>query len=251
MPAPGRPPARRDGPHPPAVLSAIAPGTIVLAAGAVVLLAVLGVPLWLALPVGLALWAARVVLARRSAGRRAARPARIDPFALREPWRFFVRDALQARARFADALTRASDGPVRDTLADIGTRIDEAVETCWAVARRGQELHDAARAVDRRRIEQELARLPDEGTLAERRRSLEAQLGTVARLEAQVTETRERLQVIDARLEESVTRSIELATRTGSLESVHELADTVDRVVLDLEALRLGLDEAGGASGPR
>jgi DNA repair exonuclease SbcCD ATPase subunit len=119
------------------------------------------------------------------------------------------------------------------------------------VARRGQELHDAARAVDRRRIEQELARLPDEGTLAERRRSLEAQLGTAARLEAQVTETRERLQVIDARLEESVTRSIELATRTGSLESVHELADTVDRVVLDLEALRLGLDEAGGASGTR
>jgi hypothetical protein len=31
---------------------------------------------------------------------------------------------------------------------------------------------------------------------------------------------------------------------------VHELADAVDRVVLDLEALRLGLDEAGGASGP-
>ncbi len=231
------------------MFAAISPVTLALAAGAVVVLTVLGVPLWLSIPVAVLVWAARVLLSRRLAAGRAAKPVRIDPFALREPWRFYVRDALQARARFAEALGRAQDGPTREALADIGRGIEEAVQACWLVARRGQELHDASRSVDRRALERELGQLPADGTLAARRASIEAQLETVARLEAQVTDAKDRLEVVDAQLAEAVTRSVELATRTGSLESVQGLADAVDRVVLDLEALRLGLDEAGGASG--
>jgi hypothetical protein len=257
--------------------AAVSPVTLALAAGAVVALVVLGVPLWLALPTAVVVWVARVLLARRLAAGRARRPARIDPFALREPWRFYVRDALQARARFGEAQGRAADGPLRERLGEIGRSLDEAVERCWAVARRGQELADAARALDRRRIERELAALPPESAdpsilaaadLAEqaaadeaggllpagdpvraRRASLRSQLESAIRLQAQADATRHRLEVIDAQLGEAVARSVELATRTGNLESVQGLAEDVDRVVVELEALRLGLDEAGGDPG--
>lgn len=246
-PRPSGHPARRGALQHSVVLAAVSPLTVVLVVGALIVLLLVGVPWWVAVPAAVLVWLARVALSKRVVRAVSSRPARIDPFALREPWRFYVRDALQARARFSEATASANPGPVQDSLAAIGQRIEEAVHACWEVAQRGQHLHDAARRIDRRRVERELERLPDGEVGKVKRQALEVQLQTAGRLESQVADTRKRLELIDARLSEAVTRSIELAARTGSLESVQGLADAVDQVVIELEALRLGLDEAGGA----
>ena len=72
---------------------------------------------------------------------------RIDPFALNEPWRFFVRDALQARNRYRSTVAALDDGPIADRLRDMGRQIDAGVEESWRVARRGQAIADARRTI--------------------------------------------------------------------------------------------------------
>src|SRR5690242_20675232 len=72
-----------------------------------------------AVVVGLLAFAGRVGLAipRASGG------SKIDPFTLAEPWRYYVRDAVQAKARFEDAVRSAKDGPMRDRLREIEARV--------------------------------------------------------------------------------------------------------------------------------
>src|SRR6476619_1215320 len=53
---------------------------------------------------GVLAWAGRVAAAIP----RAPADARIDPFTLAEPWRRYVTDALQARARFHEAVESAN-----------------------------------------------------------------------------------------------------------------------------------------------
>ena len=86
--------------EPTVFLAIISPVTVGLVAGTVALVLLAGGPWWLAALIAALVWAIRVLVSTHMARRIAALPRRIDPFALREPWRFFVRDALQARARF-------------------------------------------------------------------------------------------------------------------------------------------------------
>ena len=97
--------------EPTVLLAAISPITIALVAGAVALTLLLSGSLIAAIVVGIAVYVLRVLVSRLIASRVAALPRRIDPFALREPWRFFVRDAIRAQTRFTDALTDTSLDP--------------------------------------------------------------------------------------------------------------------------------------------
>lgn len=155
---------------------------------------------------------------------------RIDPFALREPWRFFVSDALGAREQLRDALGAAEPGPLRDRLEEIGDRIDDAVRSCWEVAQRGQALTDA-----RRRIEDP------------RHRSAASQPDAHTRLTTRETEVREHLQHLDAQLDEAVVRAAELTTRPGDPTGIDDVAAQVDTVVDELESLRIAFEELGEA----
>ena len=100
--------------EPTVLLAAISPITVALVAGAVALTLLLSGSLIAAIVVGIAVYVLRVLVSRLIASRVAALPRRIDPFALREPWRFFVRDAIRAQTRFTDALTDTEPGPLRD-----------------------------------------------------------------------------------------------------------------------------------------
>jgi hypothetical protein len=53
---------------------------------------------------------------------------------------------------------------------------------------------------------------------------------------------------LDARLDEAVTRAIELSVRADSPDELRGLGDDVDTLVDDMESLRLGLDEVDGSS---
>lgn len=178
--------------------------------------------------------------------RREPGPPRIDPFTLREPWRRAVQDALKARSRFHEAVGRASGGPVRERLHAIGERLTESVEACWRIARHGQAMADARRRIDVRELESEAASLREADDDGEHRgptaAALESQLDTARRLDASVADTRSRLRLLNARLDETVARSVELAAR-GDRAALDPVVADVDDLADELEALRLALDE--------
>jgi len=198
---------------------------------------------------GLVAYAARVAFAvpRQQGGEH------IDPFALGEPWRQFVRQALQARARFAEAVRTMRSGPLQDHLGEIGGRLDEAVDECWRVARRGHLLAGARRQVEDTDASRQLQMLhqqlggppkPD-STEARTVEALQAQVATARRMEAVLADTRSRLQLLDARMDETVTRALELSVQADTTDDFGGLGQDVDGIVTEMEALRQALDDAG------
>ena len=230
--------------EPTVLLAAISPITVALVAGAVALTLLLSGSLIAAIVIGITVYVLRVLASRLIAARIAALPRRIDPFALREPWRFFVRDAIRARTRFTDALTDTEPGPLRDRLLEIGQSLDIGVEQAWEAAQRGQQLTDARRRID-----------GPTSTPARRPRcrrpspqGLEAQLATHGRLLEREERTRNELESLDVRLDEAVARVTELGMRAGDVAELDEVAASIGNVVRELEALRLGLDDVEGAA---
>lgn len=231
----------------------MAPSAI-LAAGAGAAAAILaGLPLAAAAGAGALAYA---VLVGLRLPRRPRAAAGVDPMALSEPWRRFVQEALQARRRFGDVVRAADPGPVRDRLTEIGGRIDAAVQECWRIARRGDALEEGLASLELDDVRARLAEV--EGT---RPRSpgaaeswdrtveaLRAQLASGERLAGVSAEARDRLRLLDARLDEAVARAVELSLRAGDVSELSGLGSDVDTLVGDMEALRQGLEEAGSAA---
>ncbi len=221
----------------------ISPITVGLVAGSIVLVLLAGGHWLLAAIAGLVVWLARVFIATRIARRINALPHRIDPFALREPWRFFVRDALQARNRFSEAVADSTEGPLRDRLGEIGLQLDRGVEQSWEIAQRGQQLTDTRRLIDVDALTRTRAALADGDP---RMASIDAQIESHERLATRETGTREQLEALDSRLDEAVVRAAELGTRAGAIGELESAGNDVGEIVRDLEALRQGLDDVGG-----
>ncbi|MCU1352096.1 MAG: hypothetical protein JWM05_1305 [Acidimicrobiales bacterium] len=198
---------------------------------------------------GLLAYAVRVVLAVPGPGT----GERIDPFGVGEPWRHFVQAALQARNRFGSALGTMRPGPLRDHLTEIGGRIDDGVDEVWRIARRGHLMAGARKQVDERSARWELDQLrartagqPDpSGTAARTAEALQSQIDTAARMDAVLEDTRSRLQLLDARLDESVTRAIELSVQADTPSQLGPLGQDVEGIVTEMEALRQALDDTG------
>lgn len=179
---------------------------------------------------------------------------RIDPFAVEEPWRAEILDAVRARARFGQAVGGFRSGPLQASLQTIGDRLDAALDECWQVTQQGQRLSDARAEIDLRDIDRELARAAahepvssrGEQVRAETVRALEAQRAAAARMDDLIARTEAELRLINARLDESVTQAIELSV--SGTTSTGTLGESVEAIVGDLEALRLAmasLDDAG------
>ena len=213
---------------------------------------VLGLPVWAAVLLGLAVWA----LNGWRLLPRAPRPERIDPFTVQEPWRRFVQDALQARNRFAEAVTRVQPGPLRDRLDEIGQRMQTGVDECWQVARRGQALARARRGIDLADVDRRLAaadRPADAGepgsSQAAVLESLRVQRATAERLDEVIDGAEAQLRLLVARLDEAVVRTLELSAHAGAgTAGVRGLGEDVDSLVSEMESLRLALDETGAIS---
>lgn len=192
--------------------------------------------------------------------------ANIDPFGVNEPWRHAVKDSIQARNRYTDAIKAFREGPLRDALHETGDRIDEAVNECWKVAQQGQLLSTARKRIDDRETQWELqqaaAQIPAGATASPTQArtiaSLNAQLQTAQRMDALISSTYDELRLINARLDEAVTQAIELSvTNHGDLSPV---SSDVEDIVDSLEALRSAmtsldaspqnLDVTGGAAAP-
>jgi hypothetical protein len=236
---------------PPVARAITSPLGIVLAGVGASLGILAGLPLAGAAAVGALAWGGRVAAAIP----RDPQPDRIDAFTLAEPWRGFVQTAQQSQRRFREAVARAKAGPLRDRLREIGERLDEAVRECWRIACAGDALSDARKQIDSSAIQRQLDQItgelqgsaadssPEAGTVA----ALQAQLASAQRLEATISEARNKLRLLDARLDESVARAVELSVSADE-DALDTLSADLGGIVGDMEALRQGIDEADRSS---
>ena len=228
--------------------------TAIVAAGAGASVAVLaGAPL--AAVVGLGALAycgvVAVKLPRRPHG---PREERIDPQRCRSRGRGSCRRHCRPAGVSTKSCKPRARGPVRDRLAEIGDRVATAVHECWRIAKRGDALVAGVRSLDLDDVKHELDAVEQErgrgattGSLDQTAASLQAQLASGERLVKVATDARDRLQLLDARLDEAVARAVELSLQAGDVAELSGLGDDVDSLLGDLESLRQGLDEAGHA----
>jgi hypothetical protein len=213
---------------------------------------VVGLPIVAAVGIGAVAWAGRVAAAIP----RKPSKERIDPFTLKDPWRRFAQEALQAKARFDQAVGTVQPGPLRVRLGEIGERIQIGVDETWRTARRGQTLADARRQIDVANIGSQLAKVStnaDESwaagsSLAQTAEALQSQLDTATRMDGVIADAVSRLQLLDARMDEAVTRSIELSVQADDVDDLGGLGADIDSVVTEMEALRQALEETSSSA---
>jgi hypothetical protein len=225
----------------------MAPSAIVLAglgaAGAILG----GLPALAVLGIGAIFYGGRVVslLPRKKGG-----AVRIDPMTIGDPWRGFVRGALDAQRRYRNAVASATEGPMRDRLIEIGERIDAGVDECWRIARRGDEL--AAAVADLgiddlrtqlQRAEAEADRYPERSALAGTAGAIRQQLASAERLAGVARDAEDRLTRIAAQLNEAAARAVELSLHAPDAGTLLPLGSDVDSMVGELESLRVALEE--------
>ena len=217
-----------------------------LLAGAAASAAILGgAPLVIAAVAGVVGWAARVALAIP----RKPREMRVNPSKLRDPWRKFVVDAVDAKARFDMACRRTRPGPLRDRLTDLGRRIDSAVDETWRIARQGEALHSAYTELDLDDVQAELAEMegrPASSTRDAAVAALKAQLAAGQRIRKVGQDAMDRLRVLNARLDEAVARAVELSVGTMQESDLLGVSDQVDSLVQEMETVRQALEETQG-----
>jgi hypothetical protein len=240
----------------PQVARAVVSPSALLLAGAGAAAAILGgLPLAAAAGAGALAWAVRVAVAVP----RGPKGERIDAFRVKEPWRRYVQDAQQAKARFDRTTGRMRTGPLRERLEGIGSRLDDGVTECWRIACQGNELEAAWKQIDVRTAEQELADLTAElrgakgdgdrqASLRRAVAAVEAQLASAQRIRDVADDASDRLKVINAQLDEAVARAVELSVRADDVGDLSPLTDDVDNLVSELESLRQGVEETGDAT---
>lgn len=198
---------------------------------------------------GLGAYVARVLAAVPGAPRRAG----TDPRSLAEPWRGFMRGVLDARTRYDRALQSVKPGPLRDRLVELGNRLDAAVDEADRVARAG-DLLSAGRAqidVDAVRAELDAARSgPATPRTDQTVAAITAQLESADRLDRTIFDTYDRLRLLDARLDETVTRTVELAATQADVAELGGIGSEVDAIVSEMESLRQAVEETGGSAAP-
>jgi hypothetical protein len=211
---------------------------ILLAAVIGVIAGVLGLNPGAAVGLGLAVYAATVLAAMPS-----ARTPAIDPFTLSEPWRRFVQGARRSRGALHETLRNTAEGPLKDRLTDIASRLDSAIDESWTIAKRGDRIDEAIKRIDPVRLRAQLETLRASGageSGAAAIESVESQLAGADRLKALSASTADRLRLTQVRLDELVARAAEVSVgRTDEATYEHD----VDNLVIELEGLRQAIAE--------
>ena len=115
---------------------------ILLGAAGGVAAALLGVPIWASIAIGIGVYLVSVALAMP----RAPKLPAIDPFTVSEPWRHFVKDAQRSRQQLLTTVRSTPSGPLRDRLQSIFDRLDTGLAQGWQIAKRGDEIDAAVKA---------------------------------------------------------------------------------------------------------
>lgn len=193
-------------------------------------------------------FAARVLAAVPRAPRRPSADLR----GLIDPWRSVMVGMVDARHRFDRAIGPLRPGPLRDRLVEVGTRMDAAVDAAARIARIGNDLSTGRKQIDLPAIRQELDTTRS-GPRTERSaatiEALEAQVHSAERLDRTIADTHDQLRLLDARLDETVTRTVELAATQADGGEVAGLGSELDDIVTEMESLRQAVEETGAPGG--
>jgi hypothetical protein len=231
----------------------------VLGAAGVGLSLIAALPVGAVVGVGVCGWGVGVAVSAAVASRRKRRThrrERIDPYAVPDPWRRFVRESLTAQTKFSQAVGRRPAGALRDRLNEIARRVDDAVQQCWRVAQLGAALSGALGDLDPSHTREELRRVQEQrhrqlesgasstADLDQTEAALASRLQSTRRLESAVQRATDRLRLISAQLNEAVASAVELALDTDEAVDPTLLAGQVDGVVSEIEALRQAMEEA-------
>jgi hypothetical protein len=234
---------------PPVARAMFSPSATLLAGGGVAAAILGGLPIVAAVGVGAAAWLIRVA----AAVPRTPADQRVNPGAVREPWRSFVKDAQDARRRFDLACRRTRPGPLRDRLGDLGRKLDDAVQEVWRIAQQGDVLQGGLTVIDADRARQELAELAKEPAGDSRDRAeaaLKSQVATYDRLRKVGEDAIDKLRALNAQLDEAVARAVELSVQAADEEALSGVSNQVDSVVGEMESLRQALEETDGTPAP-
>jgi hypothetical protein len=219
----------------------MSPLGIVLAGIGTAVGVVVGFPVVAAVGIGAVAYAGRVALAIP----RGQTTDRIDPMALSVPWRDFVQSAVSAKQRFDRAVNRTERGPLREHLSTVAARLADGTDECWRIARHGDELDEALAQIDVDAVRSErddVAKLDATEHKANTIEALDAQLASAERLTRVANDARDRLRLLDARLDELVARAIELSVSQDDDAAIGALGTDVDGLVTEMESLRQALE---------
>jgi hypothetical protein len=98
-------------------------------------------------------------------------------------------------------------------------------------------------------VEAELAgERPADDRLRRTADALQSQMASTRRIAEVARETRDRLRLLDARLDESVARAVELSLRAGDVAEIGGLDDDVESIVTEMETLRVALEETAATA---
>ena len=201
-----------------------------------------------AVVLGAGAYAARVLAA---VPRSPSRPG-ISPRTLGEPWRPLIEDVLDARRRYDQALEGVRTGPLRDRLGQVGDRLDTAVDEAWRIASAGNTLSQGRRRIDTDGIRRDLEAATSAAAAQHSERSeqtvqaIRSQLASADRLDRTIYDTYERLRLLDARIDETVTRTVELSVTQSDVSDLAGLDTEVESIVQEMEALRQAVEETDG-----
>ncbi len=202
-----------------------------------------GAPIVVAGAIGAAVYAGKVAIKIP----RNTKSERIEASVLKEPWRGYVQSAQAAKKRFDRTVESTRDGPLRERLQQLSSRLAEGIDESWKIACRGDDIDGAIAQLDTRQAHSELAQVQlqirEEGTSRELEstlQSLTAQLQSESRMKRVSSTTRDRLRLLDARFDELVARAVEVSV--GAADS-GVLGNDVNDLVNELEGLRLAMDD--------
>jgi hypothetical protein len=163
-----------------------------------------------------------------------------------------VEEARSAKQRYDRVVADLEPGPMRDRLASVGARLEDGVRESWRISRHGHEITDALSRLDTVSAQTQLAELrasartqPPTAATQRTIASLEAQIESARRMHAVADDARDRLRLLDARLDELVARAVEVSV--GTADSTM-LGNDVDELVVELEALRMAVEETNEAA---
>ena len=205
-----------------------------------------------AVVLGLGAYGARVLAAVPRAPKRPG----VAPRSVGEPWRGLIEDVLDARRRYDQALDGVRPGPLRDRLGEVGGRLDTAVDEAWRIAGAGNTLSLGRQRIDTDGIRRDLqaaSAAPHSERSEQTVAAIQSQLDSADRLDRTIYDAYERLRLLDARIDETVTRTVELSVTQADLSHASDLGglDTeVESIVGEMEALRQAVEETEGPTLP-
>lgn len=232
----------RDRFYTPTTAKAILSGRILIGIGLGAALIVAGLNPVVSVVAGAAAYVGLVGAAMPKSDKRPS----IDPFTLQEPWRRFVQQAQQSASRLHETIDVARDGPLKERMQAIGSKVDHGLDETWRIARRGHEIDAAVHRLDPTSLRSRLETLRDRAGVAPSDEiqsaieSLESQLASTVRLKEQSEKTANTLRLSQSRMDELAVRATEVSIGAGDTDAYeHDVED----LVIELEGLRQAVEE--------